>query len=274
MAVALLPGCLNCFDDGDLEESYRAGQSNAREHNQREFDRGYEEGQALTFEDGWVAGDQAGYDAGYEAGYYGDFGYPWGASEGYVAGHVDGALDPGACGRGADAGHGEGGDAGYDAGFDEAYGPSFDESYALGYEDALADCGFRKATSNADPEEMQTCEARGYRRALDDDASREGRTAGKEDNPDFQAGFDDAYAPAFHIGVGDGEIDGFNDGFDDGYSTGYVDGYDVTFSVCYDSAWVEGFDAAYVDGYDTGLDVGWNEGYDEGWVDGANACDA
>jgi hypothetical protein len=272
LCLPLLPACLDCFDDGDLEATYRAGQASAREVNELEFARGYEEGHALTDLDGERDGDAAGYADGYHDGFYGPRGHLQGLDDGYGSGHTDGALDPNACTDGASQGYADGDHDGYYAGFDDTYAPSFDEGYGDGYDDGVDGCGFRAASGRPDAKDLDTCEARGYQRALDRSAFPRGFDAGKTDNSEYQAGFDGAYALAYSVGVSDGEREGYDEGFIDGYDIGFVDGYDLSFALCYDEAHLDGYDAGYVIGYDEGLAVGYDEGYQAGYDDGRAQC--
>lgn len=273
LALALLPGCLDCFDGDELEASYRAGEASAREINDREYARGYDDGQALTSVDGEHDGDAAGYDDGYEDGYHGPYGYPQGVDEGYAAGHTDGLLDPFACSDGTSRGQADGYDEGYYAGYDDAYASTFDDAYETGYGDGANSCGFRSANDRVDPKDLGTCEARGYDRTLDSSALPRGFDAGKADNPEYQAGFDGAYAVAYSVALGHGELDGYDDGYFVGYDSGVLEGYDLSFTLCYDQVYADGYDSGYTVGYDGGLSVGYDEGYGSGYDDGREQCE-
>ncbi len=272
LALALLPGCLDCFDGDELEASYRQGEASAREINDREFAHGYDDGLSLTSIDGEHDGDVVGYQDGYEAGYHGPFGYPRGVDDGYATGHTHGLLDPNACNDGTSRGQADGFDEGYSRGYDDAYAPTFDDGYEAGYADGANSCGFRSANGNADPEDMGTCKARGYERTLDRNAFGHGFDAGKADNPEYQAGYTHAYDYAYADGLGHGEIDGYDDGYFVGYDSGYIEGYDLSFYLCYDQVYDNGFDAGYGTGYDEGLSSGYDDGYDTGYDDGLSQC--
>lgn len=272
MALALLPGCVDCFDDGELQASYRAGEASARELNEREFSRGYDEGRALTRTDGELDGDAAGYDAGYHDGYHGPRGYPRGVDEGYRSGHTDGLLDPFACSDGASQGQADGDWDGYHAGFDDSYDPAFDEGYGAGFDDGANSCGFRSASGRAAPEDLDTCEARGYQRALDRSAFPRGFDTGKAENPEYQAGHDDAYALAYPLGAIHGELDGYDEGLREGYDVGFIEGYDQSFALCYEQMYPDGYDAGYDVGHAEGLSVGYDDGYGTGYDDGRAQC--
>jgi hypothetical protein len=272
LGLALLPACLDCFDDGDREASYRAGEASAREVNEWEAARGYEEGRALTYVDGELDGDAAGYSDGYHDGYYGPRGYPQGVDEGYSSGHTDGLLDPFACNDGTSQGYEDGNQDGYYAGFDDTYAPAFDEGYGAGYDDGVDSCGFRAASERPDSKDLGTCEARGYEHALDRSAFPRGLDAGKADNAEYQAGYDDTYSLAYPLGASHGELDGYDEGFIEGYDEGFIEGYDLSFALCYDQAHPDGYDAGYDLGYDEGLSVGYDEGYGTGYDDGRGQC--
>ena len=271
-ALAVLPGCLNCFDDGELEASYRAGEASAQEVNEREFERGYNEGLALTYVDGERDGDADGYNNGYYDGYYGPNGYPEGFDVGYNIGHTDGFLDPWACTEGASRGYTDGDSDGYYAGFDEAYGPAWDDGYGAGFSDGSNSCGFRGASDRPDPKDLSTCETRGYEHNLDESAHPRGFKAGKIDNPEYQAGYAHAYGIAYPFGQADGTVDGYDAGYFDGYDSGWIDGYDTSFFLCYDQSYPDGFDAGYGIGWDEGVSVGYDEGYDAGYWAALEQC--
>jgi flagellar biosynthesis/type III secretory pathway protein FliH len=271
---------IDCFDDGPLEAAYLDGQAAAQVDNRAAFDRGKVDGLALTRADGQREGAIDGYADGFADGY--DQTYSLGVSDGLASGSADGANDPGACDAGqADgyaAGQADGYQDSYDAGFDDGASDGYGDGYADG--SATCDAGVapvaksggnqRSQKPEADPGDKGVCRDRGYQSALDPTAYDRGLAEGKRENPDFQAGYRETYAPAYDNGVIDGMDVGYDDGFDDGYAAGYDASYQDTYDACFDGAYGAGYDDGAAGGYDGGYGDGYDAGYSDGYSDGSS----
>ena len=270
LALSSLTGCINCFDDGELEAAHREGEALAKDANAAAYDRGHSEAGTLSFADGVADGDYDGYEDGYFDGYYGPVGYPNGYDRGYIDGHGVGLFDPAACTGGANDGYVAGENAGYYAGWDDGYGQAWDDGYGAGYNDGASACDYH--ATKVDPDEAEVCVQRGYDRNLDRTSHERGYQAGKLDNPEYQAGYASQYELAYFKGLGHGELDGYDDGQFDGFNDGFVTGYDVAYFECYDQAYPDGFDAGHGAGWTEGLNLGYSEGYQAGYEDAASEC--
>src|SRR5258705_329403 len=76
------------------------------------------------------------------------------------------------------------------------------DCYGGGYSDGAASCssarvGAPPPASDADPEDLKTCYARGYDQQIDRSALQRGLADGKHDNPDYQAGYRATFQPAY-----------------------------------------------------------------------------
>jgi flagellar biosynthesis/type III secretory pathway protein FliH len=286
-------GCddLNCFDDGPLEASYTEGTAAAERENALQFDAGKAAGLRLTRADGARDGERDGYDAGFSEGY--ELAYGAGHADGEADGFDDGATDPGACAAGTSDGRADGEADGYadsyDAGFADGAATGYNEGFADGSETctggekrrAPADLVLptsatqgrvplepAPAQTGADPEELRQCRARGYDSALDEFAYLRGFAEGKRENPDYQAGYREAFPIAHARGYSDGGNAGYSDGYDDGYANGYDAAFGAAYDSCYATGYDDGYDSGSSNGYDPGFSAGYSSGYSDGYDDG------
>jgi flagellar biosynthesis/type III secretory pathway protein FliH len=254
---------LDCFDGAQLESAYRTGEAQAAAENQAAFERGRTDGLAATRADGEREGWQAGYDDGYADGYEEMY------DDGYDRGWVDGgngAVDAG-CSAGAADGDGDGYDAGYGDGHDAGYEDAYGDGWNTGWNDGAATCP--AARKRPDPEDVRACQVRGHDAVIDPWAYARGLDEGKRLNPEYQAGFQEAYPRGWSAGAPVGRDAGWDAGYADGHAAGWEAGFEAGYVSCYDQVYA----AAYADGWDSGYtagwDTGWYAGYDSGYAEGA-----
>ena len=238
LASGLMACGPNCYDDGPLENAFNQGVHAAQAENRAHFDRGYADGQSLSYDDGVREGEEQGYPEGYWAGWYSPGAYAAGFELGYVDGHSVGYSDPEACAAGAREGWVAGENAGWFVGWDEAYEQGWGEGWDEGWLAGADACALRAESGGADPKELELCETRGYERSVDPGAYSQGLVRGKQDNEDYMAGYRPAYDEAFARGWSAGLTEGHAAGVADGHASGYVDGWDAAYFSCFDQAYV------------------------------------
>lgn len=277
--AVLVPGCeIDCFDNGELEASYREGQDQARRANAAEYELGRMTGLSLTRQDGLADGSYTGYSDGHLAGYYGVWGYSHGYNFGYADGDYAGSFDPTACSEGANDGLADGEDAGFSAGSTAGYDEGWYAGYDAGWDVGASTCDGRGGSlaredePTTDPADRRTCRNRGYDAVVDRSAYERGFSDGKLANPDYSAGYREAYSPAFARGEADGEDAGYSEGYAAGYSDGYDDSAYAIYDACYRDAWNAAYGHGYEDGWASGNPQGYSDGHAAGYEDGA-ACE-
>lgn len=278
--LALISACdVDCFDDAELEASYREGEQAAVAANAAHYDEGRVAGLSLTKQDGERDGLYEGYDDGYGTGY--GHAFPIGYNDGYSRGHTEGYLDPAACSDGSSDGFDDGDYDGYEAGYDDAHADGYDVGYGVGYDTGLETCGGEAVAARTDAapaddakksDDEKLCYRRGFEKIDDPTSYDRGLAEGKRLNPDYQAGYQSTYPAAFDRGDRDGTSAGYSDGWNEGFASGYAEGYAIVYDGCYASSYSTAFDDAYEDGWDDGWGSGWDSGYAAGYSDGAD-CD-
>ena len=164
--LATASGCeVDCYDGGELETRLHAGEQDAAVANQIKLKLGYKQGRALTRTDGEKDGDAEGFHAGYSAGF--DAAYGAGYADAYASGENAGASNPAACSSGASAGYAAGTADGYSDSAAAGRSDGYDDGYGSGYSDGAASCssarvGAPPPASDANPDDLKTCYARGY----------------------------------------------------------------------------------------------------------------
>lgn len=283
---------------------YNAGISSATTDNKADYDRGYANGAALSYDDGKAAGLQAAYNNGYNSIYGYDKGYNEQYPIGYSAGKAssqavvnginDGNNDGATKGKndgkrdGWEDGEYDGRQLGESEGAEDGYADGYNAGGWSAYDDPVGVCSGHGFGDDAPSGRKQKklpanfaadCRTLGYSRTRDATGNyNKGYAAAKAVNTAYQQGYNDfkndvaSYNQGVAKGYVDGKYHGYQDGWADGYDYTYTIAYNTVYTTAYNNAYNYWYSIEYSAGFDYGYENAYEDAYDDmysqGFVDG------